>query len=114
VTKKDGTEHSHLIVPYSLDSNDMRFAMAQGFNTAEHFFHYLKDSFDVLYAEGDPEGLNQPKMLSVGMHCRLLGRPGRFKALQLFLDYIQSHSHVWVCRRVDIANHWHAEHSPKV
>jgi hypothetical protein len=114
VTTTDGKEHSHLIVPYTLDANDMRFATPQGFNTGEQFYQYLKDSFDVLYAEGDPEGMNQPKMLSIGMHCRLLGRPGRFKALQRILDYIQSHSNVWICRRVDIAKHWHDHHPPQL
>ncbi|MCA3230883.1 MAG: allantoinase PuuE, partial [Cupriavidus sp.] len=81
-----GEKKPHLVVPYTLDSNDMRFATPQGFNTGEQFFQYLKDAFDVLYAEGDPSGEDQPKMLSVGMHCRLLGRPGRFRALQRFLD----------------------------
>ena len=80
-----------LIVPYTLDSNDMRFAALQGFNSGTQFFDYLKDAFDVLYAEGDPRGLNQPKMLSVGLHCRLIGRPGRAAALARFLDYIQNH-----------------------
>jgi putative urate catabolism protein len=106
VQLSDGSSKPHLVVPYTLDSNDMRFATPQGFNTADHFFQYLKDSFDVLYAEGDPQGLNAPKMLSVGMHCRLLGRPGRLRALQRFLDYVQSHDKVWICRRIDIANHW--------
>jgi allantoinase len=106
VTKTNGEKVSHLIVPYTLDSNDMRFAAAQGFNTGEHFFQYLKDSFDVLYAEGE----DSPKMLSIGMHCRLLGRPGRMRSLQKFLDYIESHDRVWVCRRVDIAKHWLATH----
>lgn len=92
----------HLIVPYTLDANDMRFATAQGFNTAEQFYTYLKDSFDVLYEEGE----TAPKMMSIGMHCRLLGRPGRFRALQRFLDYVQSHDAVWICRREDIARHW--------
>ncbi|MCA3191427.1 MULTISPECIES: allantoinase PuuE [unclassified Cupriavidus] len=101
-----GEKKPHLVVPYTLDSNDMRFATPQGFNTGEQFFQYLKDAFDVLYAEGDPSGEDQPKMLSVGMHCRLLGRPGRFRALQRFLDYVQSHDKVWICRRVDIARHW--------
>ncbi|WP_066739016.1 allantoinase PuuE [Cupriavidus sp. D384] len=101
-----GEKKPHLVVPYTLDSNDMRFATPQGFNTGEQFFQYLKDAFDVLYAEGDPSGQDQPKMLSVGMHCRLLGRPGRFRALQRFLDYVQSHDKVWICRRVDIARHW--------
>lgn len=106
VTLSDGSSKPHLVVPYTLDSNDMRFATAQGFNTGEQFYQYLKDSFDVLYAEGDPQGQDRPKMLSIGMHCRLLGRPGRFRALQRFLDYVQSHEQVWICRRIDIANHW--------
>ncbi len=105
-----GEKKPHLVVPYTLDSNDMRFATPQGFNTGEQFFQYLKDAFDVLYAEGDPSGLDQPKMLSIGMHCRLLGRPGRFRALQRFLDYVQSHDKVWICRRVDIARHWIETH----
>ena len=107
VTDSQGGDHNHLIVPYTLDSNDMRFAAPQGFNTADHFFTYLRDAFDVLYAEGE----EAPKMLSVGMHCRILGRPGRFRALQRFLDYIETHDRVWVARRVDIARHW-AEHHP--
>ncbi|MDB5990204.1 MAG: xylanase/chitin deacetylase protein [Herbaspirillum sp.] len=106
VDRPDGSRQSHLIVPYTLDSNDMRFASPQGFNTADHFYQYLKDSFDVLYAEG----ATAPKMLSVGMHCRLLGRPGRLRALQRFLDYIQSHDQVWIARRIDIANHWIGKH----
>lgn len=105
----DGSLRSHLIVPYTLDANDMRFATPQGFNTAEHFFSYLKDSFDVLYAEGE----ECPRMMSIGMHCRLLGRPGRLKALQRFLDYVQAHDRVWICRRDAIARHWIAHHSPK-
>lgn len=102
----DGSRRPHLIVPYTLDANDMRFATAQGFNTAEQFYTYLKDSFDVLYAEGE----EAPKMMSVGMHCRLLGRPGRFRALQRFLDYIQQHERVWVCTRQQIADHWRETH----
>ncbi|SPD68980.1 Allantoinase (plasmid) [Cupriavidus taiwanensis] len=105
-----GEKKPHLVVPYTLDSNDMRFATPQGFNTGEQFFQYLKDAFDVLYEEGDPAGQDSPKMLSVGMHCRLLGRPGRFRALQRFLDYVQGHDKVWICRRVDIARHWAQEH----
>ncbi|MCK4707033.1 MAG: allantoinase PuuE, partial [Gammaproteobacteria bacterium] len=97
----DETTSPHLVVPYALDTNDMRFATAQGFNSGEQFFSYLKDSFDVLYAEGE----QSPKMLSIGLHCRLAGRPGRFAALQRFLDYIQSHDRVWICKRVDIAKH---------
>lgn len=99
-----------LMVPYTLDANDMRFSSAQGFAQGDDFFTYLKDSFDVLYAEGDPNGLNQPKMLNVGMHCRLLGRPGRLRALQRFLDYVQQHDKVWICRRIDIARHWRETH----
>jgi allantoinase len=102
----DGTRRPHLIVPYTLDANDMRFATAQGFNTAEQFYIYLKDSFDVLYEEG----ASAPKMMSIGMHCRLLGRPGRFRALQRFLDYVQQHDRVWVCTRQQIADHWREVH----
>jgi allantoinase len=97
-------------VPYTLDCNDMRFALPQGYSYADPFFQYLKDTFDALYAEGDPAGLNAPKMMSVGMHCRLLGRPGRIVALQKFLDHITNHDHVWVARRIDIANHWREMH----
>ena len=99
-----------LIVPYTLDTNDMRFAAAQGFNSGAQFFEYLKDAFDVLYAEGDPDGLNAPKMLSIGLHCRIIGRPGRTAALARFLDYVQSHEKVWIARRIDIADHWRATH----
>jgi putative urate catabolism protein len=106
VTASDGREVPHLVVPYTLDANDMRFATAQGFNTADHFFTYLRDSFDVLYAEG----AESPKMMSIGMHCRLLGRPGRLAGLQRFLDHVQRHDRVWICRRVDIARHWMARH----
>jgi len=84
----------------------MRFSLPQGYSHADPFFQYMKDTFDVLYKEGDPDGQNAPKMMSVGMHCRLLGRPGRIVALQRFLDHIQAHQHVWVCRRIDIARHW--------
>ncbi len=110
VRRTDGSVAPQLIVPYALDTNDMRFASAQGFGQGEDFFTYLKDSFDVLYAEGDPAGANAPRMLSVGMHCRLLGRPGRMRALQKFLDYVQSHSQVWICRRLDLARHWKQTH----
>ena len=96
-----------LIVPYTLDANDMRFATAQGFNSGDQFFGYLRDTFDVLYAEGEG-GL--PKMMSVGLHCRLAGRPGRAAALARFLDHVQQHERVWVARRIDIARHWHREH----
>ncbi|MEI6301854.1 MAG: allantoinase PuuE [Betaproteobacteria bacterium] len=102
VKKTDGSTEQRLVVPYSLDANDMRFAAPQGFNTADHFFTYLKDSFDVLYAEGE----QRPKMMSIGMHCRILGKPGRLRGLQRFLDHVQSHDKVWVCRRIDIAEHW--------
>ena len=97
----------HLVIPYTLDANDMRFATPQGFNTGEQFLAYLKDSFDLLYREGS-EGA--PKMMNVGLHCRLVGRPGRAAALERFLDYVQSHDKVWVARRIDVARHWHAEH----
>jgi allantoinase len=106
VAKSDGSTLQRLIVPYTLDTNDMRFASPQGFNTADHFYSYLKDAFDVLYAEGEAA----PKMLSIGMHCRLLGRPGRFRALQRFLDYAQQHERVWIARRIDIARHWMRVH----
>lgn len=96
----DGT--AHLVVPYTLDTNDMRFATAQGFNTGEQFLTYCRDAFDVLYAEGR----TAPKMLSIGLHARIIGRPARFAALQSLVDYITSHDAVWVCRRVDIARHW--------
>jgi allantoinase len=101
---------AHLIVPYALDSNDMRFAAMQGFNSGTQFFDYLKDSFDTLYGEGDPLGLDSPKMLSIGLHARLCGRPGRIAALERFLDYVCGHDRVWICRRVEIAQHWIATH----
>ena len=100
----------HLVVPYTLDTNDMRFASAQGFNSGTQFFEYLRDAFDVLYAEGDPDGLDQPKMLSIGLHCRLIGRPGRIASLQRFLDYVAGRDDVWITRRIDIARHWIATH----
>jgi putative urate catabolism protein len=100
----------HLIIPYSLDANDMRFINAQGFGDGEAFFRYLKDSFDVLYAEGT----TSPKMMSVGLHCRLVGRPGRFAALARFLDYIGTHDRVWVPTRLEIAEHWYREHQSLV
>lgn len=109
VETSDGKLKNHLVVPYTLDTNDMRFATAQGFNSGEQFYQYLCDSFDVLYAEG----AQSPKMMSVGLHCRLVGRPGRFRALQRFLDHVQAHSQVWVCRRVDIARHWIDRHPPQ-
>ena len=101
-------DRRQLIVPYTLDANDMRFATAQGFNSGDQFFAYLKDSFDVLYVEGER---GSPKMMSVGLHCRLVGRPGRAAALARFLDYVQLHEKVWICRRIDIARHWHAHHA---
>jgi peptidoglycan/xylan/chitin deacetylase (PgdA/CDA1 family) len=100
----------HLVVPYALDSNDMRFAAMQGFNSGTQFFDYLKDSFDSLYSEGDPLGLDAPKMLSIGLHARLCGRPGRIAALERFLDYVCGHERVWICRRIEIARHWIATH----
>ena len=101
-----GDKRPQLVVPYSLDTNDMRFATPQGFNSGEQFLSYLKDAFDVLYQEGE----ETPRMMSIGLHCRLAGRPGRFAALQRFLDHIQQQDMVWVCRRVDIAKHWHKHH----
>jgi allantoinase len=106
VATGDGELQPQLIVPYTLDANDMRFATVQGFNTAEHFFTYLRDTFDTLYAEGE----DTPRMMSVGLHCRLTGKPGRFRALQRFLDHIERHDRVWVTRRIDIARHWRAHH----
>ena len=114
VRKTDGSDAHQLIVPYTLDCNDMRFALPQGYAHADPFYQYLKDTFDALYAEGDPNGLNAPKMMSVGMHCRLLGRPGRITALQRFLDHIAKHDKVWVARRIDIAHHWRTVHPLKV
>jgi len=102
-----GSDRPHLVIPYTLDNNDMRFATAQGFNSGEQFFTYLKDAFDLLYAEGE----TAPKMMSVGLHCRLSGRPGRAAALARFLDYVQSHDRVWICRRIDIARHWYEHHA---
>ncbi len=104
-----GPHGPQLIVPYTLDTNDMRFATPQGFNSGDQFFTYLKDSFDLLYAEGT----TRPKMLSIGLHCRLVGRPGRAAALARFLDYLQSHDKVWVATRLDIARHWIKTHPPK-
>ena len=99
-----------LIVPYTLDTNDMRFVSPQGFNSGDQFLSYLKDAFDVLYAEGDPKGMNSPKMLSVGLHGRIAGRPARAAAVGRFLDYVQQHEDVWVARRVDIARHWREQY----
>ena len=91
-----------LIIPYTLDNNDMRFATNQGFNSGEQFYTYLKDSFDALYEEGK----TNPKMMSVGLHCRLIGRPGRIQSLKKFLDYVLKFKDVWICKRIDIAKHW--------
>jgi putative urate catabolism protein len=102
----------HLVVPYTLDTNDMRFATAQGFNSGTQFFEYLKDAFDTLYIEGDPGGQDSPKMLSIGLHSRLIGRPARIASLERFLDYVLDHKHVWICRRIDIARHWIATYPP--
>ncbi len=105
----EGPDDDHLVIPYTLDSNDMRFASPQGFNCGDDFYQYLKDSFDALYAEGETD----PKMLSIGLHCRIVGRPGRIQALRRFLAYVLEKQDVWVCRRVDIAKHWHANYRPK-
>jgi len=108
VPGRDRKPVPHLVIPYTLDNNDMRFAGYQGFNTGEDFFTYLRDAFDVLYREGE----RAPKMMSVGLHLRLVGRPGRFAGLQRFLDHVQRHDDVWVCRRMDIARHWRRVHPP--
>ncbi|HOM14744.1 MAG TPA: allantoinase PuuE [Rubrivivax sp.] len=113
VKKSDGTLAPHLVVPYTLDCNDMRFALPQGYSHGGEFFEYLRDAFDAHYAEGarDPaDGGGGPSMMSIGMHCRLLGRPGRIGALQRFLDHVQKHDRVWICKRIDIARHWKAAH----
>lgn len=102
-------DQPHLIIPYTLDSNDMRFAAPQGFNCGDQFFTYLKDSFDALYAEGEVA----PKMLNIGLHCRIIGRPGRIQSLERFIQYILQHNDVWVCRRDEIARHWHKHHYPE-
>lgn len=106
VTGLTGETKPHLIIPYTLECNDMKFSAVNGFNHGDQFYQYLKDSFDVLYAEGE----SSPKMMSIGMHCRILGRPGRFKALQRFLDYLQNFEDIWICRRGDIATHWKQQH----
>ena len=98
---------SHLVIPYTLDNNDMKYCVAPGFNSGNDFYTYLKDAFDVLYAEGE----TSPKMMSVGLHARLAGKPGRIAALARFIDYVQNHDRVWICRRLDIAKHW-IEHHP--
>ena len=106
VRRTDGALAPHLVVPYTLDANDMRFALPQGFSHGDEFFEYLRDAFDVHYAEGD----ERPSMMSIGMHCRILGRPGRMRALQRFLDHVQGHDRVWIARRIDIARHWKQAH----
>ena len=113
VGKSDLTLVPHLVVPYTLDCRDMRFSLLQGFNHGDEFFEYLHDAFDRHFAKGGgqtPEGDRLPSMMSVGMHCRLLGRPGRMRGLQRFLDHVQAHDRVWVARRIDIAEHWRAQH----
>jgi putative urate catabolism protein len=99
----------HLVIPYTLDTNDMRFATPQGFNSGDQFFAYLKDSFDCLYEEGK---VGAPKMLSIGLHCRLVGRPGRAQALARFIDYVCGHERAWIAKRIDIAEHWHKSFHP--
>ncbi len=98
----------HLVIPYTLDNNDMKYCVAPGFNSGNDFYTYLKDAFDVLYAEGK----TAPKMMSVGLHARLAGKPGRIAALARFIDYVQSHEQVWICRRLDLAQHWLKHHPP--
>lgn len=98
-----GAEKKHLIIPYTLDVNDMRFASPQGFNSGDQFFNYLKDTFDALYLEGEVS----PKMMSVGMHARILGRPGRIMAMRRFLEYVKTFDNVWLCTRREIADHWY-------
>ena len=105
-----GPRGPHLVIPYTLDTNDMRFATAQGFNSGDQFFAYLRDSFDLLYREGRD---GQAKMLNIGLHCRLVGRPGRAAALERFLDHVGSHPDVWIARRLDIAHHWRTTHPPR-
>jgi allantoinase len=100
---------NHLVIPYTLDVNDMKFSVAPGFTAPSGYFEYMKDAFDILYREGK----KQPKMMSIGLHTRLAGRPGRAAALERFLDYVLDHKHVWVCKRIDIAKHWIANHAPK-
>ena len=106
VKKSDGALAPHLVVPYTMDCNDMRFGLPQGFSQGDDFFQYLRDAFDVHYAEAD----ERPAMMSIGLHCRLMGRPGRLRGLQRFLDHVQSHDRVWITRRIDIARHWQATH----
>ena len=104
------TASRFLIIPYTLETNDMRFATPQGFNSGDQFFTYLKDAFDTLYEEGKA---GSPKMMSVGLHCRLVGRPGRAAALKRFIEYVLKHDKVWIPRRIEIAEHWHKHHKPE-
>ena len=106
VKTSSGALKPQLVVPYTMDCNDMRFGLPQGFSHGDEFFEYLRDSFDVLYAEG----AESPKMMSIGMHCRILGRPGRLRGLQRFLDHVEQHDRVWISRRIDIARHWKQQH----
>jgi allantoinase len=106
VKKSDGSRAPHLVVPYTLDCNDMRFALPQGYSHGDEFYSYLRDAFDVHWAEG----VERPSMMSIGMHCRLLGRPGRFRAFQRFLDHVARYDSVWIARRIDIARHWRNTH----
>jgi putative urate catabolism protein len=106
--RRIGGGKPHLVIPYTLDTNDMRYTQVQGFNSGDQFFTYLRDAFDTLYAEGE----TAPKMLSIGLHCRLAGRPGRTAALVRLIDYIAGHDRVWIARRADIARHWHEHHHP--
>lgn len=103
---KEQATRPHLVIPYTLDNNDMRFSSPYGFSHGDEFFNYLKDSFDCLYAEGE----SKPKMMSIGLHCRIIGKPSRFMALKKFLDYVQSFDDVWITKREDIAKHWMKEH----
>ncbi|WNJ97349.1 allantoinase PuuE [Vibrio ruber] len=109
-TPVTGRHAPHLVIPYTLDTNDMRFASPYGFSHGDEFFQYLKDHFDCLYEEGK----DSPKMMSIGMHCRILGKPSRFMALKKFLDYVQSHEQVWIAKREDIARHWIETHPPTI
>ncbi|GGA72899.1 hypothetical protein GCM10011369_13310 [Neiella marina] len=102
-------DQPHLVIPYTLDTNDMRFAAPQGFNCGDQFYTYLKDCFDALYAEGE----FAPKMMNIGLHCRIVGRPARIRALEKFIQHVMAHRDVWVCKRIDIANHWHQHHQPE-
>ncbi len=109
VQSSAGQARPHLVIPYTLDTNDMRFASPYGFSHGEEFFQYLKENFDCLYQEGD----HKPKMMNIGLHCRIIGKPSRFMALKKFLDYVQSHDNVWIATREQIARHWIEHHPPK-